>query len=274
MLVAIHNGVRIEASAAQRGGTFNCPQCNGVLVFKPGRKVISHFAHKPPTDCTWARGETRAHLEAKQLVGDVLKARGLRAELECVLRELSGDRRADVLVWSPTGKRLAIELQHSPIGIDEIERRAFSYARQGVAQIWVPFLSKDTIELADRRSDGTLFLATYSPRHFERWVHGLHGKDGMWCYAPHQKLFWKARLAPHMVWKPVTEWYDEYGDEQSAGGYSRFSKKHRELTLEGPYGFDALRIVVKNRRPFKAAQYNWPGGSVAQFVVEDAGRCQ
>src|SRR3954464_4411013 len=126
MLVAEQNGLRIEASVAQRGGTFNCPQCKGILIFKPGRKVISHFAHKPPTDCTWARGETRAHLEAKLLVGIALKARGLRAELECVQEGLSGDRRADVLVWSPNGRRLAIELQHTPIGLDEIEKRAFS----------------------------------------------------------------------------------------------------------------------------------------------------
>jgi len=269
MLVAEQDGARIEANAAERGGIFNCPQCKGILVFKPGRKVISHFAHKPPTDCTWARGETRAHLEAKLLVSEVLKARGLRAELECILQGLSGDRRADVLVWSPSGKQLAIELQHTSIGLDEIERRAFSYAKLGIAQIWVPFISKDTIEGAELRADGSLFLETYSPRQFEKWVHGFHQKDGMWVYAPHQKLFWKAHIAPHQVYVPITEWYDEYGEEQSAGGYTKFSKLYRELTLEGPFPFEALRVTVKSRRPGKVAHYNWPGGGLGMFVVED-----
>lgn len=270
MLVAEQNGVRIEASVAQRGDPFHCPQCKGALVFKPGRKVISHFAHKPPTDCTWAQGETRAHLEAKQLVGAALKARGLRAELECVLQGLSGDRRADVLVWAPHGRRIAFELQHTAIGLNEIERRAFSYADLGVAQIWIPFLSKDTIERAYLRADGTLFLDTYSARQFEKWVHGFNLREGMWCYAPHQKLFWKARLAPHLVWKPVKEWHDEYGEEQSAGGYNRTSKVHKELTLEGPYSLEALRIVVTKRSAGEAAHYRWPGGRIAQFVVEQA----
>src|SRR5262245_43545995 len=100
MLVAEHQGVRVDASDATRGADYVCPWCKGIVIFKPGRKVISHFAHKPPTDCTWASGETRAHLEAKKLVADILTARKLRAEIEHVVPSLSGDRRADVMVWS------------------------------------------------------------------------------------------------------------------------------------------------------------------------------
>lgn len=265
MLVAEQSGERIEASVAQRGGMFSCPQCKGLLVFKPGRKVVSHFAHKPPTDCTWARGETRAHLEAKLLIAEVLKARGVRAEIEWIVQGLAGDRRADVMVWSPTQQRLAIELQHTSIGLDELERRAFSYVAHEVAQLWVPFLSRDTIEAAEERADGTLFLATYAPRQFEKWVHGFHGKQGMWMYAPHDKLFWRAHLAAHQVYVPTTEWFDEYGQEQSAGGYHRFSKQHRELTLKGPYEFAALRINVRRRKPGKVTNYNWPGGLIGEF---------
>ena len=113
----------------------------------------------------------------------------------------------------------------------------------------------------------SLFLDTYAPRHFERWVHGFNQADGMWMYAPADKTFWHARLAPHLLWVPVTEWYDEYGQEQSAGGYHRHSKQYRELTLTGPYSFDALRIKVRHRKPANLAHYRWPGGRIGMLLA-------
>ncbi len=126
MLVASLHGVRIEAEAATRGEDYRCPNCNGELILKQGRKVIHHFAHKPPTDCTWASGETRAHRDAKKLVAEGLRRRGLTAEIEHVVATLTGDRHADVMAWSETGQSLAFELQHTSISLDEIEQRASS----------------------------------------------------------------------------------------------------------------------------------------------------
>lgn len=269
MLVAEENGRRIEATEAKRGGSFSCPECKRPVTFKAGRIVVRHFAHKPPTDCSWAAGETRAHLEAKSHVGAVLRARGVRAEVEYYLPSLSGDRRADVLIWSPSDKQLAIELQHTPIGLDEIERRAFSYAEQGIAQLWVPFIKQETLDKAELRKDGSLFLDTYSARPFEKWVHGFHQADGMWMHCPSDKSFWKGRLASHELWVPETEWYDEYGQEQTTGGFYRYSRQHRELTLEGPYSFEALRIKVRSRKPSKLSHYNWPGGGIGVLVPPD-----
>ena len=42
------------------------------------------------------------------------------------------------MAWSAEGARLAFELQHTSIGLEEIEERAFSYAREGIAQIGYP----------------------------------------------------------------------------------------------------------------------------------------
>ncbi len=135
MLVANLNRERIDAFIAERGPEYRCPECEGVVILKKGRKVIDHFAHKPPTDCSWASGETRAHLEAKLLVAKALAGRGLRAEVEFVVNTLPGDRRADVIAWSPNGRQIAFELQHTPIDLNEIESRASSYARAGIVQI-------------------------------------------------------------------------------------------------------------------------------------------
>lgn len=112
MLVANLGGMRIDSASAKRGPEYRCPKCSGIVILKQGRKVIEHFAHKPPTDCSWATGETRAHLEAKALVQAALTGRGLKAEVEFVVNTLPGDRRADVMAWSPKGLQIAFELQH------------------------------------------------------------------------------------------------------------------------------------------------------------------
>jgi hypothetical protein len=47
------------------------------------------------------------------------------------------DRRADLVVWSPTGRPVVIELQHSALTLEQLERRAFFYAGAGAAQNWL-----------------------------------------------------------------------------------------------------------------------------------------
>lgn len=265
MLVAKLNETKIEAFIAQRGPEYRCPSCSGVVVLKKGRMVIDHFAHKPPTDCAWAKGETRAHLEAKSFVFEALIERGLRAEIEKVVDTLHGDRRADVMVWSPNGCRVAFELQHTPIELNEIEARSFSYARAGIAQIWIPFL-RETVWSDGEANEGGWFVERYSPRPFERWVHGLNGKNGMWMYDPAEKKFWLADMKAHQMYIEETSWYTEGGEEDSAGGYSRWSKRYRELTLKGPFEFQNLRIRLKYRESFSTKRYNWPAGYVARLT--------
>jgi len=68
MLVAELDGVRAEAAKVVRGSHYVCPQCKRDVILKQGRVVIWHFAHKPHAYCIFAKGETIAHLTAKDLV--------------------------------------------------------------------------------------------------------------------------------------------------------------------------------------------------------------
>lgn len=265
MLIANLKRERIEAFFAERGPEYRCPECDGVVILKKGRKVIDHFAHKPPTDCSWATGETRAHLEAKLLVANALTKRGLRAEVEFVVNTLPGDRRADVMAWSSNGRQIAFELQHSPIDLDEIEARASSYVRAGVAQIWIPFLKASVWNDGEPRAGGW-FVKRYSPRPFERWVHGFNGEQGMWMYDPPRKKFWRGRLAGHRIYVEETTWYSEGGVQNYGGGYHRWSKRFKELTLDGPYDAERLLINIEARRAFATKDYSWPAGWVAHFT--------
>jgi competence protein CoiA len=269
MLVASLDGVRIEAEHAPRGRPFVCPECRQAVVLKRGRIVVAHFAHKPHMVCDWARGETPAHLEAKRLFRDAFAARGYEAEVERVVPTLPGDRRADVMVRGRSGIEAAIELQHNAIGLDEIERRAFAYARAGIAQAWVPFLRPSVLAAAEPSrggEDGDLLVKRYVARPFERWIHGLnHG--GLWLYDPAAKNLWFGRLAGHQVYLEPARWYATDGEERHGGGLHRWSRRWRELTLWGPCELARVKIEVRRRQAWRSAIYRWPAGFVARFVA-------
>jgi Competence protein CoiA-like family len=266
MLVALIEGNRITAAAAQRGGVFVCPSCNKALVLKKGRVVVHHFAHKPPILCNWARGETLAHLEAKRVVHEALMARGVRAELEFSFETMPGDRRADVMAWSPKGQMIAIELQHTAISADETAERAFAYARAGAAQIWISFLPPSVWKEALDKGDGTWLVRRYAPKQFELWIDGLTAKSGRWTYDPLTKQFWLVKMAQHEVYEDETIWYAPGGIEHYRAARTKVSKKYRDLVLTGPFQLDGLRIALRRRKAFTTRAGRWPAGAIANFV--------
>ncbi len=267
MLIALLNNTRVTASAAQRGVEYHCPSCHKALVLKKGRVVIHHFAHKPPILCDWARGETLAHLEAKQIVHAALTGRGVKAELEYSVETLPGDRRADVMAWSPKGQMIAIEMQHTSISAEEIAERAFAYARAGAAQVWISFLPASVWKQALDKGDGTWLIRRYAPRQFELWIDGLTAKAGRWVYDPQGRQFWLAKMKAHEIVEDETIWYAPGGIEHYRPARIRMSKKYRDLVLKGPFQLDALRIAVRNRKAFALKNHRWPAGAVADFML-------
>ncbi len=257
MLVANMDRLRIEASNASKGPEYSCPECMGKLTLKKGKIKIHHFAHKPPTSCAWAKGETQAHLKAKTLFKETFSRRELRAEVEFEVKVLNGDRRADVMVWSPSGRQFAIELQHSSISLDEIERRTWSYRKSGIPVIWVPFfrgnILSDTIE-AD--SSGRNFvISRYSAKTWEKWIHGDNLGE-IWFYDPKGEVIWKGKFEKCYIDVGYSSWYNEYGEEQSAGGFSKTSERWKKLLIEGPFSLDDVKIKPSS-----------PGGVTAKFVL-------
>ena len=265
MLVANFNSERIDAFSAQKGPTYYCPECEGQVILKKGPKVVHHFAHKPPVTCNWAKGETRAHMEAKAVLANAFKTRGLLVDMEIVVKALPNDRRTDVMVWSPKGEQIAFELQHTAISREEIEARASSYARAGIAQIWIPFINKKVWKEGRPRAGGW-FVDRYSPRDFERWVHGLGLGKGMWMYEPNDKTFWLGHMATHRIYVEEKTWYSEGGEENYSGGFWKYSKRYRELTLEGPFKAEGLRIKVTRRKAYSKSGHHWPAGRIANLV--------
>jgi hypothetical protein len=262
LLIAKIGKEDIDAKYAKRGLPYTCGGCCKIVILRRGLQVVAHFAHKRIDECTWAKGETRAHLDAKRIVFDELARRGGKAKLECVVDTLPGDRRADVMAWSPEGPMVAFELQHTAIDRRNISARAVAYARIGVWQIWIPFLRPMVWRDGRLTEDGSWKVQRYPARPFERWIYSF-GLDSMWMYDPEKSDFWSARMAPHMLWKEESMYYGEGGEENYRGGFEYESKIYRELTLKGPYKIDALRIR-RTKVPSRWKNGNvWPEAVVA-----------
>lgn len=147
MLVALHQEERLiapqlapaTARALSRDRALRCPGCRGRVLFRAGARVTPHFAHErdaacPASDDPDLRGESEAHVTAKLALWAWARAQGAEAELEAELPEAG--RRADVLVRHG-GRRLALEVQHSPLPAELLERRRDAYARAGVTDVWL-----------------------------------------------------------------------------------------------------------------------------------------
>ena len=263
MLVASHENHRIEAFAASKGLKYFCPNCKSEVILKQGRIVIHHFAHKPPTSCAWAMGETREHLLAKKVIRDAYRARGYVAEFEVEVLSGAGDRRADVLLTNPSGSSVAIEIQHTPILYDAIERRTVGYLAAQVPVIWIGIISKKMKEDAAAAPHG-LQIEQYVIRPWEKWAHAYYYKE-LWYIDPDEQLMWKGEISDYMIYVEGTSWYSQEGEEQSAGGYSRRSKKWRTLDLIGPTPLQTVGIGFKTRKEWQSEIFSLPGGRIAHF---------
>jgi competence protein CoiA len=254
---------RIDALEAEKGPPYLCPNCGAAVVLKKGRVVIHHFAHKPPTDCSWASGETREHLLAKTVLRDAYRERGYQADYEVPVLSGVGDRRADVLLTNSKGTMVAIEIQHTPILFDAMERRTSAYVAAGVPVIWLGILSDKMKEEAVAIKGG-LEIEQYVIRPWEKWAHAYYFKE-LWYIDPEDQSLWRGQFSDYLIDVEGSTWYNEYGEEQSAGGYSRRSKKWKTLKLAGPTRLSEVKIGFKFRKAWESDYFALPRGRFAHF---------
>lgn len=268
MLVARHDGQRVDAREASREHAYCCPNCEGQVILRRGRIMVPHFAHRPKAVCDWATGETPAHLAAKVAMRDALEARGLRAEVEQVIEGLQGDRRADILAWSPTQEPVAIELQHGSISLAELEARAAAYAAAGVAQIWLPFLRPAAWNGARRPRAGEAgdwVMERHPIRNWERWIEAW-GDGELWYYDPRSQALWRCRQDGCRIFVREQRWTAADGPEVVREAHSYVSRRWARLYLWGPYALGDVRVAIGRRAAQWTSAYRIPAGPVARFV--------
>ncbi|MGP3978988.1 competence protein CoiA family protein [Streptomyces sp. 8N114] len=111
----------------------HCTACHGPVHAKLSRRGRRFFAHDSAAPRCPSHGESPEHRRLKRALALAARRAGWRAELE-----VAGEGwRADVLATEPSGRRLALEAQLSPITYADITDRTYRYAASGVEVCWV-----------------------------------------------------------------------------------------------------------------------------------------
>ncbi|MBL1125300.1 competence protein CoiA [Streptococcus suis] len=137
MLVALDEDRQIfnllENPAPQ--GRYSCPGCGGLVRYKSGKVLRSHFAHVTLRDCTYfSENESAQHLSLKSSLYKWLQGQE-EVELEAYLPATK--QVADLLV----NQQLALEVQCSSLPISRLQERTMAYQQAGIAVLWL--LGKD-----------------------------------------------------------------------------------------------------------------------------------
>jgi competence protein CoiA len=135
-------------------------------------------------------------------------------------------------------------------------------------------ISNMTLAAAEHRGN-RLFIERYPARPWHRWVHGFH-MGSMWLYHPERQALYSGTMKSRLIEVKDKEWPTggsfEDGEWQtdydSAAGYSYYSKRWRELTLQGPYQPDELKFTVHRRGAATMHSYSWPACLYGTFQVK------
>lgn len=156
---------------------FFCPECRARLILRQGTWKIHHFAHKAMVaECPRERESEKHALKKLEIYQAGAKHPNV---LECEMEYRTGTRIADVILCGAI-RKVAVEVQLSPIGYDEIMERTAAHTAAGFSTLWVVDLDQDLLSV----EQGT----QYKVKAFQKDLHELHN-EAVFVHADDLK-FW------------------------------------------------------------------------------------
>ena len=92
--LALLNNILVGTNNANKCETYNCPNCNGEVVFYEGNER-SYFRHKEMLECNYYGNESNAHFDAKLKLKYLLLNNEVRVQRTCecgVIMEFTHDK--------------------------------------------------------------------------------------------------------------------------------------------------------------------------------------
>jgi competence protein CoiA len=233
MLSAMKGTDQVLATHVSKSdGPFACPMCMCEVLVKKGRVKIHHFAHIPPTTCSYGQGESEEHRRAKLEIFEALSRnpKVFKLKLERPLMNV----RPDISFYF-NGVPIAIEVQISVLPLETIIRRTVAYEQKGIYLLWVSPYSSE-IEEGER----------YSPRQWEKYIHAMYfGKVYYWVSGDG---LLPVKFAEYRLYVRESSWWEGEGhdaSEVSVGGYYRYSKRYRTPQFLDPVTITSLLPKVR-----------------------------
>ncbi len=243
-MLSAHNAYGDDMVAwevAKADGPFFCPECQGEVVLKKGSIKEHHFAHVPPSECTYGTGESEEHRQAKRAIYEALCTHSAVSHL-MVERYLS-EIRPDVSFSIRDENEVAIEIQFSPLSPEETDRRTRLYAAKRIHVLWL-------LPARDRLIEGV----KYDTSLLERYLHALYfGKVYYWL---HDDIVLPVHFEKYSLGLVYQEWYDQEDEQCHAHYIERFSKRARVPVFLDAVGMGDLQTI--NRRAGQFGPYSLP----------------
>lgn len=168
-----HKGNVCFADYASKDIDYTCPECGEEVILKVGEIKIAHFAHKHAGDCSLC-GEGEEHLRIKKEMYDWLMKQGASAKLEHTV----ANQRADIFLQTESGD-VAIEIQCSPISIDDMVERTQGWFHKNVCVMWI--LSYNSLmERVKTTYNNGKPLDIGKIRKYENWIAQKFGFLQLW----------------------------------------------------------------------------------------------
>jgi len=127
-IYALEDKRAIVAAEANRHKNYRCPECLGALRVRGGPHRQTHFYHLKSNPACRQSKKTFAHLQVQRILASLLPG----SMLEKPFPEKG--RIAD-LVWEQ--EKLVIEVQCSPLSLEEAKMRCRDYQDLGYQVVWV-----------------------------------------------------------------------------------------------------------------------------------------
>jgi competence protein CoiA len=255
MQVALsETGVRCVAWITEKAeGPFSCPICLGEVILRKGKIREHHYAHKPPFNCSYGAGETQIHYRCKREVFEALSDHPRCSECE-IEKQLDGVR-PDVLATVSSNK-IAIEVQKTNIDLDDIARKCITYNKLGIYVLWL--VPKDAPKLTWHDGEEEWVCR---PKEWEKYLHAMY--YGRLYYWDKGLLVNPYHFNKFQIYVEAREWYDEYGDEQYAGGYYKYARALKRAIQHPHNQLNIIDDFSSRRRPqFDSKNWSIPSCNI------------
>lgn len=203
---------------------YKCRFCGEDMVLVlPKKEIVKHFRHVVKTDCPTS-GESMIHLEAKKYFYDLYKHDGTYTKV--LMEEMVGDRIGDVVLHTPDGiPNIVIEVQNSPIKIEEVWDRFDDWNAEGYSMIWV--VTPNVIN----------HVAEYSEARIPKWSRALHTIYLGRVYIYSENVVYSAHLSPvyrddaYVGWRYCNTIKDVATRKLNDSSIKHINGKYRKMSL-------------------------------------------
>jgi competence CoiA-like predicted nuclease len=273
MLTAIrqsdHQKVIGDYIPRDKAEKYSCAYCNKEVLHNKGLIKIGHFKHQKGESHCPNKGESLKHLQIKLAIYNYLK-NGWESSFKILEVEkwlFKNAMRPDIYIETKKGNRIALEIQATPITVEQILARTSRYSRNNIYVCWIlPYdYGRFHENKYDYKCDGEIQVPSKSIRlkEFELFLY----------YAYYKKLiFWDLDQdsARQFIVVELDEYFaeDVYLIKKGSGQFfkGRKAKSLKKINaINSNIGFEQFKLT--NASPFNPGDKNYkiPGRKLFNY---------